>query len=61
MEAGLAEGFQKAAEHHLHVVLMLLSGAGSQHVSIELSSTVNLLFQTLILRSEVVLDVLFQN
>jgi hypothetical protein len=40
---------------------MLLAGAGGQHVRIKLSSTVNLLFHTLILRSEVVLDVLFQN
>ena len=40
---------------------MLLSGAGSQQVRIKLSSTVNLLFHPLILRSEAVLDVLFQN
>ena len=59
MEAGYPKGFKEAAEHHLHVVSMLLSGAGSQHVRIKLSSTVDLLFHTLILRSEAVLDVLF--
>ena len=61
METGLTEGFQKAAQHHLHVVPMLLLGAGSQQVRIKLSSTVNLLFHPLILRSEAVLDILFQN
>ncbi|GGR60788.1 hypothetical protein GCM10008959_23230 [Deinococcus seoulensis] len=59
--AGYPKGFKEAAEHHLHVVSMLLTGAGSQHVRIKLSSAVNLLFHTLILRSEAVLDVLFEN
>jgi len=50
METGLAEGFQKAAQHHLHIVPMLLSGAGRQHVRIKLSSTVKLLLHIFILR-----------